>query len=152
VAALEFRRATIDDVPKIVALLADDELGKAREDAGPSENPRYREAFDSIDEDPNQLLAVVEESGEVIGCLQITFIPGLSRIGSWRGQIESVRIASTRRGSGIGRLMFKWAFDECRKRGCALIQLTTDKSRADALRFYESLGFEASHNGLKRPL
>ena len=137
-----FRRATADDLAKIIDLLADDELGRQREDPGPPPSPRYQAAFAAID----------EEAGAVVGCLQLSFIPGLSRIGLWRGQIESVRIASTRRGSGLGREMFLWAIEECRKRGCGLVQLTTDKARPDALRFYESLGFVASHEGLKLQL
>lgn len=148
----EFRRATADDLAKIIDLLADDELGRQREDPGPPPNPRYRSAFAAIDDDPNQFLAVVEEEGAVVGCLQLSFIPGLSHTGLWRGQIESVRIAATRRGSGLGRKMFVWAIEECRKRGCGLVQLTTDKTRPDALRFYESLGFVASHEGMKLKL
>jgi ribosomal protein S18 acetylase RimI-like enzyme len=146
---VEFRRATIADLPRIIELLADDELGRRREEPGPPPSPKYEAAFVVIDGDPNQFLAVVEEEGELVGCLQLSFIPGLSRVGLWRGQIESVRIASTRRGSGLGRKMFEWAIQECRNRGCGLVQLTTDKTRPDALRFYESLGFVASHEGLK---
>jgi len=88
----------------------------------------------------------------MVGCLQLSFIPGLSRLGLWRGQIESVRIASSRRGGGLGKRMFEWAIDECRKRGCEIVQLTTDKSRADARRFYEQFGFVASHEGMKLAL
>jgi ribosomal protein S18 acetylase RimI-like enzyme len=147
-----FRRATAEDLPAIVALLADDALGSGREDPGPPLNPAYAEAFSAIDRDPNQLLAVAVEDGALAGCLQLSFIPGLSRRGLWRGQIESVRIAAARRGSGLGRAMFDWAIAECRRRGCGLVQLTTDKARPDALRFYEKLGFVASHEGLKLTL
>ena len=140
------------DLPRIIELLADDELGRQREEPGPPPSPRYEEAFAAIDADPNQFLAVVEEGDVEVGCLQLSFIPGLSRVGLWRGQIESVRIASTRRGSGLGRKMFEWAIQECRNRGCGLVQLTTDKTRPDALRFYESLGFVVSHEGLKLSL
>jgi len=147
-----FRRAAAADIEDIVALLADDELGRRREDPDPPLNPRYIDAFAAIDADRNQFLAVVEEGGEIVGCLQLTFIPGLSRLGAWRGQIESVRIASSRRGGGLGRRMFEWAIEECRKRRCEIVQLTTDKSRADARRFYESLGFVASHEGMKLSL
>lgn len=101
---------------------------------------------------PNEFLAVADRNGEVVGCLQLTLIPGLSRIGLKRGQIESVRIASNLRSSGLGRKLFEWAIQECRRRGCGLVQLTTDKSRPDALRFYQSLGFAASHVGLKLDL
>lgn len=149
---LIFRRANAADLEDIVALLADDELGRRREDPDPPLNPRYIDAFAAIDADRNQFLAVVEEGGEMVGCLQLSFIPGLSRLGLWRGQIESVRIASSRRGGGLGKRMFEWAIDECRKRGCEIVQLTTDKSRADARRFYEQLGFVASHEGMKLAL
>ena len=141
-----FRRATAADLDAIVALLADDALGRDREAPG---DPRYRAAFDAIERDPNQLLAVAEEQGEVVGCLQLTFIPGLSRRAATRGQIESVRVSAARRGGGLGRAMIEWAIDRCRERGCALVQLTSDKARPDALRFYAGLGFTASHEGLK---
>jgi ribosomal protein S18 acetylase RimI-like enzyme len=149
---LTFRRASAADLEDIVALLADDELGRKREDPDPPLNPRYIDAFAAIDADRNQFLAVVEEGGQIVGCLQLSFIPGLSRLGLWRGQIESVRIASTRRGGGLGKRMFEWAIEECRKRGCEIVQLTTDKSRTDARRFYEGLGFVASHEGMKLTL
>jgi ribosomal protein S18 acetylase RimI-like enzyme len=141
-----FRRATADDLPAIVALLADDVLGAAREARG---DPAYAAAFAAIAADPNQLLAVAEDGGRIVGCLQLSFIPGLSRRGMWRGQIESVRIAASHRGAGLGRRMFDWAVEACRARGCGLVQLTTDKARPDARRFYESLGFVASHEGMK---
>lgn len=146
------RRAVRADLPAIVALLADDPLGAGREDPGPPLNAAYEAAFDAIDRDPNQIMAVAEDGGEIVGCLQLTFIPGLTRTGQWRGQIEGVRIAASRRGGGLGRAMFVWAVDQCRARGCGLVQLTTDKTRPDALRFYESLGFVASHEGVKRAL
>ena len=149
---LIFRRANAADLEDIVALLADDELGRRREDPDPPLNPRYIDAFAAIDADRNQFLAVVEEGGEIVGCLQLSFIPGLSRLGLWRGQIESVRIASSRRGGGLGKRMFEWAIDECRKRGCEIVQLSTDKTRTDARRFYEQLGFVASHEGMKLAL
>jgi ribosomal protein S18 acetylase RimI-like enzyme len=144
-----FRRATADDVPAIVALLADDRLGAAREAPG---DPAYAAAFAAIDADPNQLLAVAEAEGRVVGCLQLTFTPGLSHRGAWRGQVESVRVAADQRGTGLGRRLLDWAIEECRARGCRMVQLTTDKSRADAQRFYESLGFTASHEGMKLAL
>jgi ribosomal protein S18 acetylase RimI-like enzyme len=149
---LTFRPATTADLPGIVAMLADDELGRQREDSSTPLNQKYLDSFAAIDRDANQILAVVEDNGDLIGCLQITFIPGLSRLGMWRGQIESVRIAAGRRGEGLGRKMFEWAISECRYRGCGLVQLTTDKSRADAGKFYASLGFKASHEGMKLTL
>lgn len=151
-ATIAIRKAASADVAAIVAMLADDALGAKREDASLPLRDSYRSAFAAIDADPNQLLAVVEQDGEIIGCMQISFIPGLSRLGMWRGQIESVRIASHIRGGGIGRRMIEWAIDQCRERGCGLVQLTTDKARSDALRFYQSLGFVDSHEGLKLSL
>ena len=146
---LSFRPAVGSDLPGIIAMLADDELGLEREDTSIPLNTKYIDAFASIEHDPNQMLVVVEEKGALAGCLQLTFVPGLSRLGMWRGQIESVRIASGNRGKGLGRNMFEWAIAECRKRGCGLVQLTSDKSREDALQFYESLGFSATHEGMK---
>lgn len=152
---LTFRKATASDLATIVALLADDPLGQGRE-VLPGESdeldPQYLSAFQAIEADSNQLLAVAEEGGETIGCLQLTFIPGLSRGGSLRGQIEGVRVAASHRGDGVGRTLFEWAIQQCRERGCRLVQLTSDKTRPDAIRFYGSLGFEASHEGLKLAL
>jgi ribosomal protein S18 acetylase RimI-like enzyme len=143
------RQATAEDLPSIVGLLADDDLGRTREDARLPLDPRYLAAFAAMERDPNQRLVVADQDGRVVGCLQLTFIPGLSRLGMWRGQIESVRVASSERGSGLGRMMFEWAIDECRARGCGLVQLTTDKTRGGARSFYEALGFVASHEGMK---
>lgn len=144
-----FRRATAADLPAVVALLADDVLGAAREHPG---DPAYDVAFAAIAADANQLLAVADLGGRIVGCLQVTFIPGISHRGAWRGQIESVRIGADQRGSGLGRRMMDWAIEQCRARGCRMVQLTTDKSRTDARRFYESMGFVASHEGMKRAL
>ncbi|MBP5980781.1 MAG: GNAT family N-acetyltransferase [Halomonas sp.] len=149
---IQFRRARSDDVASIVALLADDVLGRQREDVGSPLNPLYRAAFDAIDADPNQLQLVALAGDELVGTLQLTFIPGLARQGAWRGQIEGVRIASAQRSSGLGQQMFQRAIDECRDRGCELVQLTTDIERPDAHRFYERLGFENSHLGYKLKL
>lgn len=143
------RPATVDDLPAIIAMLADDALGSAREDWSVPPAAAYVEAFGAVDADPNQCLAVAVKDEQVVGCLQITFVPGLSRLGMWRGQIESVRIHADFRGSGLGREMLLWAIEQCRARRCGLVQLATDKSRSEALRFYESLGFEASHEGMK---
>jgi ribosomal protein S18 acetylase RimI-like enzyme len=147
-----FRPAGPADLPRIIALLVDDTLGRAREDAADPPAPCYVAAFAAIERDPNQLLVVVEQRGVVVGCLQLSFIPGLSHQGAWRGQIESVRIAASERGGGLGRRMFDWAIGECRTRGCRLVQLTSDKTRPDAIRFYESLGFKPSHEGMKLAL
>ena len=144
-----FRRAQLADLPAIVALLADDALGQQREDASSPTNPKYVDAFQAILADANQLQLVATVNDEVIGTLQLSFIPGLARKGAWRGQIEAVRIAATHRGSGVGQQMFEWAIGQCRARGCDLVQLTTDKTRSDAHRFYERLGFVGSHLGYK---
>jgi GNAT superfamily N-acetyltransferase len=147
------RRATAEDVPAIIALLADDDIGAAREagpDAGPDGLAPYLAAFRAVDADPGQLLIVAADGdGTVAGTLQLTFIPGLSRRGALRAQIEAVRVAPGYRGHGLGEAMFRWAIGEAGRRGCALVQLTSDKRRSGALRFYERLGFTASHEGFK---
>ena len=144
----DVRRAVRADVPAIVALIAADQIGAAR-DGGADLEP-YERAFATIDGDPAQLLVVVTEpSGAVVATLQLTVIPGLARRGSLRGQIEAVRVRADLRGRGLGQALMTWAIDEARRRGCTLIQLTSDKRRADALRFYDRLGFTASHEGLK---
>lgn len=150
--AVSFRRATATDVPAIIELLADDIFGKDREDPSTPPNPGYIEAFNAIDADPNQMLVVATVDDGVAGTLQLTFIPGLTRTGAWRGQIEGVRVAAQYRGAGLGQQMFDWAIEQCRTRGCYLVQLTTDKERPDAHRFYETLGFVSSHIGYKLSL
>ncbi|MGX1353089.1 GNAT superfamily N-acetyltransferase [Bradyrhizobium elkanii] len=149
---IAFRRAELADLPAIVALLANDILGQQREDASSPPNPKYAEAFQAILADPNQLQVVATLNDAVIGTLQLTFIPGLARMGARRGQIEAVRISETHRRSGVGQQMFEWAIEQCRARGCNLVQLTTDKARPDAHRFYERLGFVGSHIGYKLTL
>ncbi|TCL71903.1 GNAT family N-acetyltransferase [Rhizobium sp. BK251] len=149
----EFRRADSADLAAIVGLLADDGIGASREVVSDPVDGRYRAAFAAIEADPNQLLAVaVDGTGRVVGCLQLSFIPGLSRTGMWRGQIESVRVAREVRGGGLGAEFIRWAIARCIDRGCGLVQLTSDKARADAIRFYEKLGFVATHEGLKLSL
>ena len=149
---ITMRRANAGDLAAIVALLADDPLGAQREDPSTPLNSAYTEAFRAIDADPNQLLAVITEDDRVVGTLQLSFIPGLSRKGAWRGQIEAVRVAADRRDAGLGRHAFDWAIEQCRARGCRLVQLTTDRVRPDAHQFYERLGFVASHLGFKKAL
>lgn len=151
-APISFRRALGDDLPAIVALLANDDLGRGREDARLPLSQPYRDAFAAIEADPNQLLSVADDGGTVVGTLMLTFVPGISRMGAWRGQIEAVRIAATHRGGGLGRRYFVWAIEVCKERQCSLVQLTSDKTRADAQRFYKSLGFVASHVGHKLTL
>lgn len=151
-ADIEIRRARRPDLAAIIAMLGDDPLGATREVVSDPPHTAYTAAFEAIDRDSNQLFVVAERAGVVIACLQLTFIPGLSRLGQWRGQIESVRVAAEGRGSGIGRRLIEWAIGECRRRRCGLVQLTSDKTRAEAVRFYEQLGFVASHEGLKLSL
>jgi GNAT superfamily N-acetyltransferase len=143
------RPATRDDVPRIVHLLADDPLGATREQCTDPLPSAYWDAWAAIDADPNQRLVVADDDGTVVGVLQLTFIPGLTRLGSWRAQVEGVRIDGSRRGLRLGEQLLTWAIDEARRRGCQLIQLTTDKQRPDAHRFYERLGFAATHEGMK---
>ncbi|MBY5819260.1 GNAT family N-acetyltransferase [Rhizobium leguminosarum] len=148
-----FRLARLSDLAAIVRLLGDDDLGGAREIVSDPVDARYLSAFAAIEADANQLLAVATDAADqVVGCLQLSFLPGLSRTGMWRGQIESVRVASDLRGSGLGAQFIEWAIAQCAERGCGLVQLTSDKARQDAIRFYERLGFVASHEGLKRTL
>jgi GNAT superfamily N-acetyltransferase len=146
---VEIRRAQAADVPAIVALIANDQLGAKRESPG---DPKYLTAFAEIDADRNQLLAVLDSEGEIVGTLQLTFTPGLSRLGMKRATIEAVRVRDDQRGSGLGQRFIEWAISEARSRGCGLVQLTTDASREDAHRFYERLGFKASHVGMKLAL
>ncbi|MET8087894.1 GNAT family N-acetyltransferase [Micromonospora sp. NPDC005237] len=145
-----FREAVRADLPAVISLLADDVLGKTRDFTEVDEV--YERAFADIRADPRNQLIVAEQGGDLVGCLQITYIPGLGRHGAERSLIEAVRVRSDRRGQGLGRELMTWAIDQARHRGCALVQLTTDKSRADAHRFYLGLGFVASHEGMKLPL
>lgn len=144
-AELSFRRAAAADVPTIVVMLSDDILGTTRENGSKVVARHYYYAFADIDADPNQFLCVAKDGKRIVGTLQLTFIPGLARSGAKRGQIEAVRIAEDRRGEKLGEAMFIWAIEDCRSRGCSLIQLTNDKARPDAHRFYGKLGFQPSH-------
>jgi len=147
---LTYRPATRADLPDLVRLLADDPLGQTRERATDPLPAAYESAFAAIDADPNNELIVVETAdGSVVATLQLTFIPGLSLMGGERLQIESVRVHPDWRSRGIGEQVFQWAIERGRARGCRLVQLTTNKARGDALRFYERLGFTASYEGLK---
>jgi ribosomal protein S18 acetylase RimI-like enzyme len=146
------RAATRADVPAIVRMLADDPLGATRERATDPLPREYLDAFDAIQTHTGNHLLVAELDGKVVGCLQLTFIPGLSRLGLTRAQIESVRIDSSMRGRKLGELMIQDAIERARKHGCGVVQLTTDKAREDAHRFYERLGFVATHIGMKLSL
>ena len=145
---LTFRKAVEADLGTIIGLLADDVLGASRE-ASLDASERYGAAFSEIEADPNHFLCVVEDGSEVVGTLQLTLIPGLSRNGAKRAQIEGVRVSRTRRNEGIGEAMFRWAIEYSRGHGCSIVQLTTDKARPDAHRFYENMGFEATHISYK---
>ena len=151
--AVVLRRALAADVPAIVDLIAADQLGATRDGAQTAEDlAAYQRAFRAIDDDPAQLLVVAEAEQAVVATMQLTFIPGLARRGALRAQIEAVRVSQACRGGGLGAAMFSWAIDEATQRGCALVQLTTGKSRTAAHRFYERLGFVASHEGMKLAL
>ncbi|GAA3393413.1 GNAT family N-acetyltransferase [Streptomyces roseoviridis] len=147
---LEIRPAERGDLPAIVAMLADDPLGAQRE--SPDDLTPYNAAFDRLAPDPNQHLVVAVRAGKVVGTLQLTVIPGLSRRGTTRSIIEGVRIHAEERGSGLGTRLIEWAVEESRTQGCRLVQLTSDVTRTDAHRFYERLGFEPSHVGFKLSL
>ena len=151
--AAELRSATAEDLPAIVRLLADDPLGLTRDGIDDGEAlQQYLAAFEAIDADPAHLLVVATVDDAVVGTLQFSVLPGLARRGALRAQIEAVRVATDHRSAGLGAAMITWAIEEARRRDCALVQLTTDKSRVDAHRFYARLGFTASHEGFKIPL
>lgn len=143
------RPAASGDLDQIVQLLADDMLGREREDLSAEARPKYRDALAAVIASPENTLFVMEEDGRLIGCLQLTMMPGLSHQGLTRAQIESVRIAADRRGAGLGARFFRFAIKEAKTRGAGMVQLTTSASRADAHRFYEQLGFEQTHKGFK---
>ena len=149
---LTIRRATRADLPAIVRMLANDPLGKTRERYAEPLPEAYLKAFADVEAQAGNEILVGEIGGEVVGCLQLTMIPGLSRLGMLRAQIESVRVDESRRGMRIGEKLFLAAIERARKAGCGLVQLTTDASRPDAHRFYERLGFKASHVGMKLAL
>ncbi|MTI29951.1 GNAT family N-acetyltransferase [Xanthovirga aplysinae] len=147
---MKFRKATENDVSKIVAMVADDELGKTRENFQIPLPKEYLEAFKEINSDKNQELIVVEnENFEIIGTLQLSFIQYLTYQGGIRAQIEAVRIRKDQRGIGLGKMMFEWAIKRAKERNAHLLQLTTDKNRPKAIKFYENLGFKKSHEGMK---
>ncbi|CCN45874.1 putative Acyl-CoA N-acyltransferase [Vibrio nigripulchritudo MADA3029] len=146
---LNYRSAKSEDLESLVALLSNDPLGSQREDASIPLNSAYLEAFEAIMRDPNNELLVVEFEHALVGMLQVTFIPYLTHIGSWRCLIEGVRIHSDYRRQGLGEQMFAHAIELAKSKGCTIVQLTSDKQRPDAIRFYEKLGFKATHEGFK---
>jgi GNAT superfamily N-acetyltransferase len=146
------RDARRDEVAAIVAMLADDMLGGLREVTTEPLPQSYYDAFNALARDPNNRLLIAERGGETVGTLQLTFIHGLSRQGAKRALIEAVRVAAPFRGKGLGEEIIRAAVEIARQAGCSMVQLTTDKSRKDAHRFYERLGFVASHEGMKLTL
>jgi GNAT superfamily N-acetyltransferase len=146
---MKFRKAKKEDLVDIVKMLAQDKLGQTREISSDPVDQSYINAFEKIAEDTNQYLMILELEEEVVGVFQLTFIPYLTYKGSSRAQVEGVRVRSDKRGSGLGEKMFLWAIEKARSEGAHLIQLTTDKKRPEAMRFYEKLGFIASHEGMK---
>ncbi|WP_308322891.1 GNAT family N-acetyltransferase [Halomonas sp. SpR8] len=149
---LKYRSAKSEDLESLVTLLSKDPLGSQREDSTIPLNSAYIAAFEAIERDPNNELLVVELGSSLVGMLQITFIPYLTHKGSWRCLIEGVRIHSDYRGQGFGEKMFEHAISLAKNKGCTIVQLTSDKQRPDAIRFYEKLGFKATHEGFKLTL
>ncbi len=150
--SIQFRKASLGDVPAIVRLLADDPLGVQREKLSDPLPQAYYGAFAAIEADPHNELIVATLDAGVVGVLQLTYIPYLTHQGSWRALIEGVRIDSRHRSSGLGRQLFEWAIARATDRDCRILQLTSDKQRPDAIRFYQSLGFTATHEGMKLEL
>lgn len=146
---LNCRIATREDLPSIVRMLSDDELGRQRERYEDPLPESYYKAFEQISGDTNHELIVAESNGEVIGTLHLMFLPSLSFQGGLRAQIESVRVDESQRGRGLGSALMKWTIERARARGAHVVQLTTHRSREDAHRFYERLGFKGSHLGMK---
>ncbi|WP_338674323.1 GNAT family N-acetyltransferase [Streptomyces sp. SCSIO 30461] len=147
---IDIRTAVSGDIPAIVAMLADDTRGAARE--SPDDLSPYLAAYERLRTDPHQFLMVAVRGPMVVGTLQLTVIPGLSRRGSTRSVIEGVRVHSSERGQGLGAQLIEWAIEESRRQGCSLVQLTSDMARPEAHRFYERLGFVGSHIGFKYQL
>jgi len=147
---LFIRHARENDLAALIALYGDDDIGVTREATEPDDV--YHRAFDAIQSDPNHVLVVGELDEKIVATLLLSFLPGLSRHGAWRAQIEAMRVARAWRGQGLGQSLLDWSIGEARRRGCALVQLTSDRRRAEAHRFYERAGFEASHLGYKLPL
>ena len=146
---LNYRAATPADLPFIIGLIVEDSVISTNDDPADAMHADYIDALAAIDADPNQEMLVVEENGVPLGCFQLTFLPGLMRRGMWRGMIEVVHVDAGHRSRGLGSQMMQWALTRCRERGCGMVQLTSNKQRTDAHRFYERLGFLKSHEGFK---
>ncbi len=149
---LKFRLVTKDDLAEIVRMLSDDNLGATREKFSEVLSDNYVKAFDIINADPNQELTIVEMNGDKVATFHLTFIQYLTHHGGLRAQIEAVRIHSNYRGQGIGKKVFEYVIKRAKQKGCILLQLTTDKQRPDAIRFYENIGFISTHEGMKLKL
>jgi GNAT superfamily N-acetyltransferase len=146
---LTYRSARPDDLPLIVGLIVEDSVVATNDDPTDAMHADYTAALAAITSDPNEEMIVVEDDGEPVGCFQLSYLPGLMRRGMWRGQIEVVHVAAKHRNRGLGSQMMRWALERCRERGCGMVQLTSNKKRLDAHRFYERLGFQKSHEGFK---
>jgi GNAT superfamily N-acetyltransferase len=146
---LTYRAARPADLPFIIGLIVEDSVLTTNDSASDAMHEDYLNALAAIDADPNQEMIVAEENGVPLGCFQLTYLPGLMRRGMWRGMIEVVHVAEGHRGRGLGSQMMRWALDRSRERGCGMVQLTSNKKRLDAHRFYERLGFLKSHEGFK---
>lgn len=146
---LVMRTATFEDLPAIVAMLFDDDLGRTREIFSDPLDPAYVAGFEAIEADPNQHLVVADLGGKVVGTMQLSYIPSIQFRGGWRQQVEAVRIASDLRSQGLGKKMMEWAIQQARGRGCKIVQLSSQNGRKDAHRFYERLGFDKDHVQMK---
>jgi len=146
---LAYRAATPADLPFIIALIVEDSVISTGDDPADAAHPDYVNALAEITADPNEQMVIVEEDSVPVGCFQLSYLPGLMRRGMKRGQIEVVHVAQTHRNRGIGGEMMRWAVERCRENGCSMVQLTSNKKRLDAHRFYERLGFLKSHEGFK---
>jgi GNAT superfamily N-acetyltransferase len=146
---LAYRAATPADLPFIIALIVEDSVISTGDDPADAAHPDYVNALAEITADPNEQMIIVEEDSVPVGCFQLSYLPGLMRRGMKRGQIEVVHVAQTHRNRGIGGEMMRWAVERCRENGCSMVQLTSNKKRLDAHRFYERLGFLKSHEGFK---
>jgi GNAT superfamily N-acetyltransferase len=146
---LTYRAALPEDLPFIIGLIVEDSVITTNDDVSDALHQDYRNALAAMTADPNHEMIVVEHDGGPVGCFQLTYLPGLMRRGQWRGQIEVVHVSEARRNLGIGGDMMRWAIERCRERGCGMVQLTSNKKRPDAHRFYDRLGFLKSHEGFK---
>ena len=146
---LSYRDATAADLRFIIELIVEDSVVATNDDPADAGDAAYVDALAAISADPNQEMLIVERDAVPVGCFQLSYLPGLMRRGMWRGQIEVVHVAAAHRNAGLGSAMMRWAVERCRARGCGMVQLTSNKQRLDAHRFYERLGFAKSHEGFK---